>query len=153
MVVNMSAAKSFGEDGAGQLDTEDDWFSQYMDAKDQGDVVGDPVGNLKMRIVVRFIHVQMLIWCLGKEERSNCHVNLSKIYLYLGVTTKSLSEAPRFVKENTSEKGINHAENELTQVDWPEVIITLTELGIIEGSILNRVDHIGPSSINFERGT
>jgi hypothetical protein len=95
----------------------------------------------------------MLIWCLGKEERSNCHVNLSKIYLYLGVTTKSLSEAPRFVKENTSEKGINHAENELTQVDWPEVIITLTELGIIEGSILNRVDHNGPSSINFERGT
>ena len=65
MVVNMSAAKSFGEDGAGQLDTEDDWFSQYMDAKDQGDVAGDPVGNLKIRIVVRFIHVQMLIWCLG----------------------------------------------------------------------------------------
>ena len=55
MVVNMSNAKSFGEDGAGQPDN-DDWFDQYMDAKDQGDVaeegVGigvevDAVGNLK----------------------------------------------------------------------------------------------------------
>ena len=48
---------------------------------------------------------------------------------------------------------MKHAENELTQVDWPEVMITLTELGIIEGSILNRVDLNGPSSIDFERGT
>ena len=150
----MATAKSFGEDGAGQLATDDDWFSQYMDEKDQGDVVGDLEGNLKIRIVVRYIRVQMLIWCLGKEGLSNCHVNLSKIFfLYLGVTTKSLSEAPRFVKENTSEKGINHAEIELTQVDWPEAIIILTELGIIEGSILNRVDHNGPSSIHFESGT
>ena len=55
MVVNMSNAKSFGEDGAGQLDN-DDWFDQYMDEKDQEDVaeegVGigvevDAVGNLK----------------------------------------------------------------------------------------------------------
>jgi hypothetical protein len=55
IVVNMSNAKSFGEDGAGQLDN-DDWFDQYMDEKDQGDIaeegVGigvevDAVGNLK----------------------------------------------------------------------------------------------------------
>ena len=55
MVVNMSNAKSFGEDGAGQLDN-DDWFDQYMDEKDQEDIaeegVGigvevDAVGNLK----------------------------------------------------------------------------------------------------------
>ena len=69
------------------------------------------------------------------------------------VTTMSIFDAPRFAKENTSEKGMKHVENELTQVDWPGVMITLTELGIIEGSILNRVDHNGPSSINFERGT
>ena len=65
----------------------------------------------------------------------------------------SISEAPRFVKENTSEKGMKHVENELTQVDWPEVMITLTELGIIEGSILSRVDLNGPSSIELEMGT
>jgi hypothetical protein len=55
IVVNMSNAKSFGEDGAGQLDN-DDWFDQYMDEKDQEDIaeegVGigvevDAVGNLK----------------------------------------------------------------------------------------------------------
>ena len=151
----MATAKSFGEDGAGQLATDDDWFSQYMDEKDQGDVVGDLEGNLKIRIVVRYIRVQMLIWCLGKDKwLSNCHVNCLRCsFLYLGVTTKSLSEAPRFVKENTSEKGINHAEIELTQVDWPEAIITLTELGVIGGYILNKVDHNGPSSITVESGT
>ena len=78
----MATAKSFGEDGAGQLATDDDWFSQYMDEKDQGDVVGDLEGNLKIRIVVRYIRVQMLIWCLGKEGLSNCHVNLSKIFFF-----------------------------------------------------------------------
>ena len=55
IVVSMTQAKSFGADGAGQLDT-DDWFDQYMDEKDQGDIaeegVGidmevDAVGNLK----------------------------------------------------------------------------------------------------------
>jgi hypothetical protein len=65
----------------------------------------------------------------------------------------SISDAPRFVKENTTEKGMKHVENELTQIDWPEVMITLTELGIIEGSILNRVDLNGPNSIELEMGT
>ena len=55
IVVSMTQAKSFGADGAGQLDT-DDWFDQYMDEKDQQDIaeegVGigvevDAVGNLK----------------------------------------------------------------------------------------------------------
>ena len=65
----------------------------------------------------------------------------------------SISDAPRFVKENTTEKGMKHVENELTQMDWPGVMITLTELGIIEGSILNRVDLNGPNSIELEMGT
>ena len=65
----------------------------------------------------------------------------------------SISDAPRFVKENTTEKGMKHVENEPTQIDWPEVMITLTELGIIEGSILNRVDLNGPNSIELEMGT
>ena len=65
----------------------------------------------------------------------------------------SISDAPRFVKENTTEKGTKHVENELTQIDWPEVMITLTELGIIEGSILHRVDLNGPNSIEPEMGT
>ena len=65
----------------------------------------------------------------------------------------SISDAPRFVKENTTEKGMKHVENELTQMDWPGVMITLTELGIIEGSILNRVDLNGPNSIEPEMGT
>ena len=56
IVVSMTQAKSFGADGAGQLDT-DDWFSQYMDEKDQEDIVEegdaldvdvDGVGNLKL---------------------------------------------------------------------------------------------------------
>ena len=64
----------------------------------------------------------------------------------------SISDAPRFVKENTTEKGMKHVENELTQIDWPEVMITLTELGIIEGSII-RVDLNGPNSIELEMGT
>ena len=53
----MATAKSFGEDGAGQLATDDDWFSIYMDEKDRGDVGGDSEGNLKIRIVVRYIRV------------------------------------------------------------------------------------------------
>ena len=65
----------------------------------------------------------------------------------------SISDAPRFAKENTTEKGMKHVENELTQMDWPGVMITLTELGIIEGSILNRVDLNGPNSIELEMGT
>ena len=99
--------------------------------------------------------VQVVNDCVGlRKWLSNCHVNCLRCsFLYLGVTTKSLSEAPRFVKENTSEKGINHAEIELTQVDWPEAIITLTELGVIGGYILNKVDHNGPSSITVESGT
>ena len=155
LVANMAIAKSFGEDGAGQLATDDNWFSIYMDEKDRGDVGGDSEGNLKIRIVVRYIRVQMLIWCLGKDKwLSNCHVNCLRCsFLYLGVTTKSLSEAPRFVKENTSEKGINHAEIELTQVDWPEAVISLTELGVIGGYLLNKVDHNGPSPITVENGT
>jgi hypothetical protein len=96
----------------------------------------------------------MLIWCLGKDKWPNCHVYCLRFLLsFLGVTTKSLSVAPRFVKENSSEKGINHAEIELTQVDWPEAIISLTELGVIGGYILNKVDHNGPSSITVESGT
>ena len=47
---------------------------------------------------------------------------------------------------------MKHVENELTQIDWPEVMITLTELGIIEGSII-RVDLNGPNSIELEMGT
>jgi hypothetical protein len=65
----------------------------------------------------------------------------------------SISDAPRFAKENTTEKGMKHVESELTQIDWPGVMITLTELGIIEGSILNRVDLNGPNSIELEMGT
>ena len=65
----------------------------------------------------------------------------------------SISDAPRFAKENTTEKGMKHVENELTQIDWPGVMITLTELGIIEGSILSRVDLNEPNSIELERGT
>ena len=64
----------------------------------------------------------------------------------------SISDAPRFAKENTTEKGMKHVENELTQMDWPGVMITLTELGIIEGSII-RVDLNGPNSIELEMGT
>jgi hypothetical protein len=43
MVANSAIAKSFGEDRAGtrELSTEDDWFSDYMDAKDREDVAGD----------------------------------------------------------------------------------------------------------------
>ena len=65
----------------------------------------------------------------------------------------SISDAPRFVKENTTEKGMKHVENEPTQIDWPEVMITLTEFGMIEGSILNWVDINGPNSIELEMGT
>ena len=43
IVVSMTQAKSFGADGAGQLDT-DDWFSQYMDEKDREDIVEEGVG-------------------------------------------------------------------------------------------------------------
>ena len=43
IVVNMSNAKSFGEDGAGQLDN-DDRFDQYMDEKDREDIVEEGVG-------------------------------------------------------------------------------------------------------------
>ena len=57
LVANMAIARSFGEDGAGQLATDDDWFSVYMDEKDRGDVGGDSEGNLKIRIVVRYIRV------------------------------------------------------------------------------------------------
>ena len=39
----MTQAKSFGADGAGQLDT-DDWFDQYMDEKDREDIVEEGVG-------------------------------------------------------------------------------------------------------------
>ena len=46
MVANAAIAKSFGEDraGAGELSTEDDWFSDYMDEKDREDVGGDSKG-------------------------------------------------------------------------------------------------------------
>lgn len=56
--VTMAQAKSFGADGAGQPVTDDgDWFAQYMDEKDQEDIVEegdaldvdvDGVGNLKL---------------------------------------------------------------------------------------------------------
>ena len=56
--VSMTQAKSFGADGAGQPVTDDgDWFAQYMDEKDQEDIVEegdaldvdvDGVGNLKL---------------------------------------------------------------------------------------------------------
>ena len=56
--VTMAQAKSFGADGAGQPATDDgDWFAQYMDEKDQEDIVEecdaldvdvDGVGNLKL---------------------------------------------------------------------------------------------------------
>ena len=89
----------------------------------------------------------------GRINGLSVIVRLSKIdFLLLGVTTMSISDAPRFVKENTTEKGMKHVENELTQIDWPEVMITLTELGIIEGSII-RVDLNGPNSIELEMGT
>ena len=58
IVVSMTQAKSFGADGAGQPVTDDgDWFGQYMDEKDQEDIVEegvgidvdvDAVGNLKL---------------------------------------------------------------------------------------------------------
>ena len=90
----------------------------------------------------------------GRINGLSVIVRLSKIdFLLLGVTTMSISDAPRFVKENTTEKGMKHVENEATQIDWPEVMITLTELGIIKGSILSRVDLNGPSSIELEMGT
>ena len=43
MVANAAIAKSFGEDRAGtrELSTEEDWFGDYMDAKDRDDVAGD----------------------------------------------------------------------------------------------------------------
>ena len=43
MVANSAIAKSFGEDRAGtrELSTEEDWFGDYMDAKDRDDVAGD----------------------------------------------------------------------------------------------------------------
>ena len=43
MVANAAVAKSFGEDRAGtrELSTEEDWFGDYMDAKDREDVAGD----------------------------------------------------------------------------------------------------------------
>ena len=43
MVANSAIAKSFGEDRAGtrELSTEEDWFGDYMDAKDREDVAGD----------------------------------------------------------------------------------------------------------------
>ena len=43
MVANAAIAKSFGEDRAGtrELSTEEDWFGDYMDAKDREDVAGD----------------------------------------------------------------------------------------------------------------
>jgi hypothetical protein len=97
----------------------------------------------------------MLIWCLGKDKWPNCHVNCLRFLLsLLGVTTtKSLSTTARFVKENSSEKGITPAEIELMQVDWPEGVISLTEFGVILGYLLDKVDHNGPSPITVESGT
>ena len=65
----------------------------------------------------------------------------------------SISDAPRFAKENTTEKGMKHAETEPTMIDWPGVLITLTEIGIIEGSILSRVELNKLNSIELKGGT
>ena len=70
-----------------------------------------------------------------------------------GVTTMSISDAPRFAKENTTEKGMKHVETKPKMIDWPGVLITLTEIGIIEGSIVSRVELNAPNSIELERGT
>ena len=72
----------------------------------------------------------------------------------LGVTTtKFLSTTARFVKENSSQKGIIHAEIEPMQVDWPETVFSLTELGVIMGYLFDKVDHNGPNPVTVKSGT
>jgi hypothetical protein len=72
----------------------------------------------------------------------------------LGVTTtESVSTTARFVKEIFPEKGINSEEIEPMQVDWPESVISLTELGIIMGFLFDKVDHNGPNLVTIKSGT
>ena len=72
----------------------------------------------------------------------------------LGVTTtKFLSTTARFVKENSSETGIISAEIEPMQVDWPETVFSLTELGVIMGYLFDKVDHKGPNPVTVKSGT
>ena len=93
---------------------------------------------------------------------------MSKIDLILGpdyVTTMSVFDEPDIAKENTTEasvmisklevvgKGMKHAETEPLMIDWPGALITLIEVGIIEGSILSRVELNKLSSIELRRGT
>ena len=92
----------------------------------------------------------------GKIKGHNVIVRCLRLILMLGpdyVTTMSIFDAPSFAKENTTDKGMKHAETELSMIDWPGALITLIEIGIIEGSILSRVELNKLNSIELKRGT
>ena len=50
--------------------------------------------------------------------------------------------------QDLSKKGIKSAE-----IDWPESLISLTELGIIMGLLFDKVDHNGPNPVTIKSGT
>ena len=98
----------------------------------------------------------MLILWLGKDKWPKIVMSiLSKILSFFTrvTTTESFSTTARFVKENSSQKGIIPAEIEPMQVDWPETVFSLTELGVIMGYLFDKVDHNGPNPVTIKSGT